>query len=42
MGRRVRIPELTDEEKGEIIKKEGKGFVGARFAANTNFFVSIL
>lgn len=30
--------QLTDEQKGEIIKKEGKGFVGARFTID-NFFI---
>lgn len=36
-GKKMEI-QLTDEEKGEIIKKEGKGFVGARYPI-TNFFV---
>jgi RIP metalloprotease RseP len=32
---------LTDEQKGEIIKKEGRGFVSARFHANEFFIDSI-
>ena len=33
--------QLTDEQKGEIIKKEGKGFVGARFSVNEFFIDSV-
>ena len=33
--------ELTDEQKGEIIKKEGKGFVGPRSSINHFFIDSI-
>ncbi len=36
-GKELEI-KLTDEQKGEIIKKEGKGFAGARFAAS-NFYI---
>lgn len=32
---------LTDEEKGEILKKEGRGFMGARSAINEFFVDSI-
>ena len=33
--------QLTDEQKGEIIKKEGKGFAGARFSVNDFFIDSV-
>ncbi len=33
--------QLTDEEKGEIIKKEGKGFLGARNSIQNYFIDSI-
>lgn len=36
-GKKIELS-LSDEQKGEIIKKEGKGFVGARFHMN-NFFI---
>jgi RIP metalloprotease RseP len=36
-GKKLEL-QLSDEQKGEIIKKEGKGFVGARFSVN-NFFI---
>lgn len=32
---------LTDEQKGEIIKKEGRGFVHARFGMNEYFIDSV-
>jgi RIP metalloprotease RseP len=39
-GKKVELL-LTDEQKGEIIKKEGKGFVHARFGMNEYFIDSI-
>lgn len=39
-GEEVKI-NLSDEQKGEIIKKEGKGFVGARSDINKFFIDSI-
>ena len=39
-GQKIEL-QLTDEQKGEIIKKEGKGFVGARFSVNEFFIDSV-